>query len=130
MDAGTKAINYASIIIGSILGAAIGWIIYRKTMARAAELEREELESGNRTAEGEVFAGRRRSYSDAIGEEDEELDGGDAAMMDPDDISLWDNEDGRGGAGYTDFTDDDDEGDVFAGGDASPVEERELLPKR
>jgi len=28
MDAGTKAINYASIIIGSIIGAGVGWFIY------------------------------------------------------------------------------------------------------
>jgi uncharacterized membrane protein YdjX (TVP38/TMEM64 family) len=46
MDTGTKAINYASIIIGSIIGAVVGWWIYRKTIARARELEEEELENG------------------------------------------------------------------------------------
>ena len=46
MDTGTKMINYASILFGSILGASVGWIIYQRTMARARELEIEELESG------------------------------------------------------------------------------------
>ena len=30
MDAGTKAINWASIIIGTILGATTGWLIYKR----------------------------------------------------------------------------------------------------
>lgn len=30
MDAGTKAINYASIVIGALLGIATGWFIYRR----------------------------------------------------------------------------------------------------
>jgi len=106
MDAGTKAVNYASIIFGSILGAAVGWIIYSRTMARAKELEIEELEAG--TAEG---LGRDRSYSDVDGEVD--LDA--AALMNDDDISLWDNDAREGG--YTDEFTDDDEPDVFASGD-------------
>ncbi|KAE8447458.1 Tlg2-vesicle protein [Mollisiaceae sp. DMI_Dod_QoI] len=106
MDAGTKAVNYASIIIGSILGAAVGWIIYQRTMARAKELEIEELEAG--TAEG-LVGGRERSYSDLDGEVD--LDA--AALMNDDDISLWDN-DAREGGYRDEFTDDED---VFASGD-------------
>jgi uncharacterized membrane protein YdjX (TVP38/TMEM64 family) len=43
MSAGTRAINYASIAIGALVGAFTGWYIYRKTMARAAELEAEEI---------------------------------------------------------------------------------------
>lgn len=42
MSAGTKAINYASIAFGAILGSSVGFYIYRKTMARARELEAEE----------------------------------------------------------------------------------------
>jgi len=127
MDAGTKAINYASIVFGSILGASVGWIIYRKTMLRAKELESEELESGNRTLDGEVLAGRQRSYSDSAAEEDDGFNGGDAAMMDPDDISLWDNEEEGRGNGYVDFTDEEDEGnDVFAGGDSESAVEGKM----
>ena len=42
MSAGTKALNWASIIFFGILGASVGWIIYRKTMERARQLETEE----------------------------------------------------------------------------------------
>ncbi|ESZ90131.1 hypothetical protein SBOR_9488 [Sclerotinia borealis F-4128] len=104
MDTSTRIINYASIIIGGALGATVGYIIYQRTMARAKELEIEELEAGN----GDVAAGRRLAadYTDANND--------DAALMDDDDISLWDNQEEQ--AGYTDFID-EDEGDVFASGD-------------
>jgi uncharacterized membrane protein YdjX (TVP38/TMEM64 family) len=111
MDAGTKAINYASIIIGSIIGAGVGWFIYQKTMARARELEEEDLE--NRLQEnGLVVGGRDRTYTDMDGNEDMDA----AALMDPDDISLWDQEEGieSRDSGYRDeFTDDEH---VFARG--------------
>ena len=42
MDAGTKAISYISIILGSAAGIGIGWIVYRQTQARAQQLENEE----------------------------------------------------------------------------------------
>ncbi|QSZ30976.1 hypothetical protein DSL72_000537 [Monilinia vaccinii-corymbosi] len=84
MDTSTKVINYASIVFGGALGATVGYIIYRRTMARAKELEIEELEAAN----GNV-----------------------AALMDDDDISLWDTEDEP--AGYTDFVDEDE--DAFVG---------------
>ncbi|RDL36861.1 uncharacterized protein BP5553_06213 [Venustampulla echinocandica] len=109
MGAGTKAINYISIIFGAIMGAAVGYIIYNRTIARAKELEIEEMEAGRR--ESSASAGGERGYNDA-----DESDA--AALMDGDDISLWDNEDGceNRGAGYRDeFTDDDE--DVFASGD-------------
>jgi uncharacterized membrane protein YdjX (TVP38/TMEM64 family) len=108
MDAGTKAINYTSIAFGSILGASVGWIIYQRTMARARELEIEELEAGN--AEG-ILPSRNAMYNDLDNDNDA------AALMDPDDISLWDNTDRE--AGYRDEFTDDDEPDVFASGDAS-----------
>jgi len=112
MDAGTKAINYASIIIGSVIGAAVGWFIYRKTMARARELEEEELENGLQE-NGLVIRGRDRSYTDMDGNEDIDA----AALMDPDDISLWNQEEGiesREHVYRDEFTDDED---VFARGD-------------
>lgn len=42
MSAGTKALNWASIIGFGMLGAFVGWFIYRKTMQRARKLEAEE----------------------------------------------------------------------------------------
>ena len=101
MDTSTRIINYTSIAIGAILGIGVGWWIYSQTIARAKELELEE-EAARREAGG--IAGR--DYTD--GEADS------AALMNDDDISLWDNYDGQG---YSDdFTDEDD--DVFAHGDA------------
>lgn len=103
MDSSTKLINYASIIIGGGLGATVGYMIYRRTMARAKELEIEELEAAN----GDAAAGRRvaQEYTDANTD--------DAALMNEDDISLWDNEEEP--TRYRDFVD-EDEGDVFATG--------------
>lgn len=82
MDAGTKAINYTSIAIGGILGASVGWIIYQRTMARARELEIEELEAGNVDP---VPSRNGAGYNDIEGDSDA------AALMDPDDISLVSN---------------------------------------
>jgi len=129
MDAGTKAINYASIALGSILGASVGWIIYRKTMLRAEELEREELENGLGTSDSEALAGRQRSYTDGEGEEEAGEGAGDATMMDPDDISLWDTEEGGREDGYLDCTDDEEGADVFAAGDA-PSSTKAKIPRR
>jgi len=42
MSAGTKALNWFSIVFFGLLGAFVGWFIYRKTMQRARELEAEE----------------------------------------------------------------------------------------
>lgn len=106
MDTSTKAINWASIIIGSILGITVGYIIYQRTMARAAELEIEELEAG-------VGVPRDRRYSDE-GTAVEDNDA--AALMDDDDISLWDH---NGNGEYRDEFSDLGDDDVFARGDGS-----------
>jgi uncharacterized membrane protein YdjX (TVP38/TMEM64 family) len=42
MSAGTKAVNYTSMAVFGLIGAAVGAYIYRRTMARARELEAEE----------------------------------------------------------------------------------------
>lgn len=42
MDTATKAINWASIIFGVILGVLTGWIIYKRTLARSRQIEAEE----------------------------------------------------------------------------------------
>lgn len=42
MSGSTKLLNWASIIFFGVLGASVGWFIYRKTMQRARELEAEE----------------------------------------------------------------------------------------
>ncbi|KAK6513833.1 Tlg2-vesicle protein [Arthrobotrys conoides] len=42
MDAGTKALNYGSMILGAVLGMGTGWFIYKRTVRRARALEAEE----------------------------------------------------------------------------------------
>jgi uncharacterized membrane protein YdjX (TVP38/TMEM64 family) len=42
MSAGTKAVNYTSIVVGGLVGAGVGWYIYRSTIQRARELETQE----------------------------------------------------------------------------------------
>lgn len=95
MSAGAKAVNYVSMVLGGVLGATVGLIIYRRTMARAAELEAEAL------------AALDDQDGDGVYEDSEEgmlvrsgADPDAAALMDDDDISLWEAE---GDGGYRDW---------------------------
>ena len=131
MDASTKAINYISIILGGILGAAVGWIIYQKTIARARELEIAELEAGTlpggerAVIGGPPGHGNGRSYSDVGGAAD---DADAAALMNDDDISLWDNDE-RAVEYRDDFTDDDgDNEDPFSKGDRDVTGSNDVAP--
>jgi uncharacterized membrane protein YdjX (TVP38/TMEM64 family) len=92
MTFGDRMINYASMLIGGLVGMGVGYFIYRRTMARAAELAREEAQAGrplgSRVPGGEYV-------DDDVGEGGEDarlMDPNDAAalMVDDDDISLWD----------------------------------------
>lgn len=104
--ASTKLLNLCSIVFGLSLGGTVGYLIYRRTMARARELEIADMENADE-ARAEVPI-RRASYTDTAGDFDA------AMLMDDDDISLWDNTD-RHALGYSDDTTDDE--DVFAAGD-------------
>ncbi|KAH6606595.1 tlg2-vesicle [Trichoderma cornu-damae] len=98
MSTRDKIVNYTSMIIGGTIGAAAGIIIYRRTMARAEELAREEA-TANAAEEGEG------GYEDADGML---MDPEDAAhVMGDDDVSLWDTQvdDGWGDA-YADEDED------------------------
>ncbi|KAL9002879.1 MAG: hypothetical protein Q9188_004218 [Gyalolechia gomerana] len=57
-DATTNAINWISIVGGLILGIVTGWLIYKRTVARAQELEAEER-TGSRQS-----GSRPRQFSD------------------------------------------------------------------
>ncbi|KAH6709268.1 Golgi apparatus membrane protein tvp38 [Leptodontidium sp. MPI-SDFR-AT-0119] len=121
MDGKTKAINYASIAFGAILGATVGFIIYQRTMARAKELEIEALEAG--TADGAFVVGNSsRGYSDVDGIDDTDA----VALMGDDDISLWENDGERDGAYRDEFTDDED---VFASGDIEEEPRKQSQPR-
>jgi hypothetical protein len=104
-----RAINYISMAVFGLLGFGVGLLIYRRTMARAAELAREaELEAGDALLDSS--GGDDDMEQGVVGDDLEsgrmvhpdELDA--AALMDDDDISLWDTE---GGDGYRDTWDDD-----------------------
>lgn len=105
-----RAVNYVGMLGGSLLGFSVGLFIYRRTMARAAELALEaELEDGEALLEGEGDEERGVLDDDDDGPlvHPDELDA--AAIMDDDDISRWDTE---GRAGYRDNW---DEGPVDGG---------------
>ena len=103
MDPGTKAINWASIIGGAIIGVLTGWLIYRRTMARARQLESEQISDERRPA-------TRRRYSD-----DPENTTASPTMAREDRLDFLPPDDPM--AYQDDFTDDDDE-EVFRHGDA------------
>ncbi|KAK4128794.1 hypothetical protein N657DRAFT_545671, partial [Parathielavia appendiculata] len=98
------AVNYISMAVFGLLGFGVGLLIYRRTMARAAELAREaELEAGDALLDS---TGADDDLEQGVLGDDvengrmvdpDELDA--AALMDDDDISLWDT---AGGDGYRD----------------------------
>ncbi|KAI1382217.1 hypothetical protein F4677DRAFT_401242 [Hypoxylon crocopeplum] len=131
MSAGAKAVNYLSMLLGSLAGIALSLFIYRRTMARAKELAREEAaengvavadDSGDELGLGMglgldyadleegvlgsgAAAGGGRQQQQRVGEADQ------AALMDDDDISLWET-DGVDGGAYRDDETSGDEGDA------------------
>ncbi|KAJ9142141.1 Tlg2-vesicle protein of 38 kDa [Pleurostoma richardsiae] len=111
MSAGDRAINYVSMLVGGLVGVGVGYVIYRRTMARAAELAREEAdEAAGLVGEGDGGVG---AYADRVSQEEDARLMGDedaAALMDDDDISLWDTADGVEGGGYRDTFADGDGG--------------------
>ena len=98
MSSGTKAVNWMSIIFGMVFGVVTGWYIYRRTTARARELE---------AAEEEAVAGRGRqrrlpSFPSSVRRFSDERDT--ATLLEDDRIDFLDQE----GDGYKDdFADDD-----------------------
>lgn len=85
MGFGDRMVNYVSMLVGASVGMGVGYFIYRRTMARAAELAREEGGVGAQPLVG-------GDYVDEEGERGALMDPNDAEalMVDEDDISLWD----------------------------------------
>lgn len=92
MGFGDRLINYVSMLIGGLIGVGVGYFIYRRTMARAAELAREEGAAGRPLEGRSGAAGREYVDDEQQGEGARLMDPNDAAalMVDDDDISLWD----------------------------------------
>ena len=116
MSTGDKIINWTSMVVGGLIGLFVGWFVYKRTMARAAEIAREEAEEAGLAGEADGGSGRSGRLS-AEGYADAEdavalMDPDAAELMDDDDISLWeaDEFDGTGG-GARGYRDADDEGE-------------------
>lgn len=109
MSTGDKVVNYLSMIVGSSLGMGLGLVIYRRTVARAKELAREEGAGNGVPIDGD---GDELDYADleegvlgGIGGRRQQRPGeaDEAALMDEDDISLWETDGVEGG-----YRDDED----------------------
>lgn len=83
MSFGDKLVNWIGMLVGAIVGFGIGFIIYRRTMSRAAELAREDEQLNGGAAE----EGHGGSFYDS---EPTMMDPEDAAELLDDDVSLWD----------------------------------------
>lgn len=101
MSSGTKAVNWMSIIFGMVFGVVTGWYIYRRTTARARELEAAEEEAAGRGRQR-----RQRDFPSSVRRFSDEPDEHDTAtLLEDDRIDFLDQE----GDGYKDdFADDDD----------------------
>jgi len=110
MDPVTKAINFASVIGGGLLGAGVGYVIYQRTVARARQLELEESQSLGEGS-GDYLQGEEEAgLTDAAG------------AMNDDDLSLWDNDEDEG---YRDEST-DEESEATGGKDKLVDEEAAL----
>ncbi|KAM0283610.1 hypothetical protein ACHAQH_002388 [Verticillium albo-atrum] len=114
MTAGDKAINYTSMALGGVVGLSVGWLIYHRTMARAAELALEhhaqehpdhDHRRGSAGSLGSGGMARGHGDFDYADVEAGLVDPEDvAALMSEDDISLWGNEEDAS------YRDEDEEG--------------------
>ena len=104
MSAGTKALNWASIIVFGLIGASVGFIIYRKTMQRAQQLEAEEQDRVRESVQ------RTGHVPDTFSDDPEaQLAAGTLARDENDDVVYFDDE-----PSAQPYRDDD----VFGKGDA------------
>ena len=122
MSTGTRAINWASIIVGGLVGAFTGWSIYQRTMARAKELEAEESAHVRDSVERSGVP--PPEFSD---DPDTQVAASTIANKSADDDApeFFDEESSPRleGPGYRDeFTDDEDADDVFGRGDGDEEE--------
>lgn len=120
MDAKTKAVSYISIIVGVIVGAGTGYLIFTRTKARAKVLEAEEAAAAAASVRS---TDRRLRYADEL---DEEASIGVRRMDDAISLHQTYEDDLSGDSVYRDqFTDDEDAElrDVFDIGDGDDDDE-------
>ena len=108
MTLGDRALNYGSIALGAIVGACTGFYIYRKTLARAKELEAEEADKVRDLT-------RRTSHPPPEFSDDPEAQiAANTLARDDDEMDYFDDSSNEQ-SGYHDETDTED--DVFGKGD-------------
>lgn len=111
MTMGDRAINYSSIALGAIVGTATGFYIYRQTMARAKELEDEEINNVREST-------RRTGHAPPDFSDDPEAQTAvNTLTRDDDQIDYFDDSSNEQ---YRDETDDDN--DIFGKGDGDENE--------
>ena len=120
MSAGTKALNWFSILFFGLLGATVGWIIYKKTMERARMLEAEQ--------QGQVREESRRPghVADRFTDDPEAQVAAETLARDDDDeVAYFDDE-----PSPQSYQDDQHEPDVFGKGDGFDDDHEDLgLPR-
>lgn len=120
MSAGTKALNWFSILFFGLLGATVGWIIYKKTMERARMLEAEQ--------QGQVREESRRTghVADRFTDDPEaQVAAETLAREDDDEVAYFDDE-----PSPQSYQDDQHEPDVFGKGDGIDDDHEDLgLPR-
>ena len=111
MSAADKALNYFSMAVFGCVGLGVGLFIFRRTMARAAEIAAENLEQ----EEGRAGYSQNNSRAPGVYADDDvdnnaplmdPEDADVAALMDDDDISLWAADHFADGDGAADASDD------------------------
>jgi hypothetical protein len=98
MTTGDKVVNYIGMFVGGVVGLTVGWLVYNRTMTRAAELA---WENGQEEGRAGLYEGHGHDFDEP---DAAPLDPEDAAalMSDADAISLWET-DGPG----SDYRDDE-----------------------
>lgn len=87
MSTRDKIINWTGMGISGLIGLAVGFVIYRRTMERAADIAREQAMDGTDAEQGE--AGYADTETTLLDPEDA------AAIMSDDDLSMWDTQGGN-----------------------------------
>ncbi|KAL4948070.1 hypothetical protein BDW69DRAFT_177135 [Aspergillus filifer] len=133
MSLGSKLVNISSIIVSIAVGIFTGWYIYKRTLARAKELEERERDDIRHSLEADHAANRpHRAFSDdpvvnaaakTLARDEEERIG--FNDFDDDNVDLDIDDDGRlprrSKSPYRDeFT--DNESDIFRDGDGTDGE--------
>lgn len=127
MSFGTKVVSYTTMVIGIGLGIGTGYLIYSRTVARAAVLEAEEAAAA-RGGNVRRSSGSVGGYTDDGDDADEEdaRQRADVLRERQSDVSLHTTYEHDLERGYRDdFTDDEDatERDVFDAGDGETDDE-------